>query len=60
MVASDLSTQLMVAVVPCSSSGHVTEIIYQRLLLSGDVELNPGPLDQGGLLFLLLTITVYY
>ena len=48
MVTSDLSTQLMVAVMPsCSSSGHVTVIIRQRLLLSGDVELNPGPLDQG-------------
>ena len=48
MVTSDLSTQLMVAVMPsCSSSGHVTVIICQRLLLSGDVELNPGPLDQG-------------
>ena len=57
MVTSDLSTQLMVAVMPsCSSSGHVTVIIRQCLLLSGDVELNPGPLDQGRLLLLLLTI----
>ena len=58
MVTSDLSTQLMVAVMPsCSSSGHVTVILRQRLLLSGDVELNPGPLDQGSLLLLLFSIT---
>ena len=27
---------------------------HQCLLLSGDVELNPGPLDQGGLLKLII------
>ena len=47
MVTGDPSTQLMVAAMPGSSSGHVMVIIRQRLLLSGDVELNPGPLDQG-------------
>ena len=50
MVDSELSIQLMVAVMPCSSSGHITVIIRQRLLRSGDVELNPGPLDQGSYL----------
>ena len=50
MTTSDPAiTQLRVAVMSCSS-GHVTVIIRQRLLLSGDVELNPGPLDQGRLL----------
>ena len=52
MVNVDLATQLRVAVMPCRS-GHVTVIIRQCLLLSGDVELNPGPLDQGRLLLLL-------
>ena len=50
MITSDLSvTRLTVAVMSCSS-GHVMVIIRQRLLLSGDVELNPGPLDQGRLI----------
>ena len=50
MITSDLSvTRLTVAVMSCSS-GHVMVIIRQRLLLSGDVELNPGPLDQGKLI----------
>lgn len=49
MVTGDLSTQLMVVVMPYCNSGHVTVIIRQRLFLSGDVELNPGPLDQGRL-----------
>ena len=49
MTTSDLAiTQLRVAMMSCSS-GHVTVIICQHLLLSGDVELNPGPLDQGRL-----------
>ena len=61
MVTSDLSTQLMVTVMPSySSSGHVTVVVSQCLLLSGDVELNPGPLDQGRLLLLLLSITTLY
>ena len=50
----------MVAVMPsCSSSGHVTVIIRQRLLLSGDVELNPGPLDQGIIVALCNKIYIY-
>ena len=60
MVTSNLLTQLMVAVMPsCSSSDHVTVIVRQRLLLSGDVELNPGPLDQG-IILLLLSVTKKY
>ena len=43
---SNLAIQLRAAVMSCSSD-HVTVIIRQHLLLSGDVELNPGPLDQG-------------
>ena len=47
MITSDPAPmQLTVAVMTCGS-GHVTVIIRQRLFLSGDIELNPGPLDQG-------------
>ena len=50
MVTNDLLSQLRVTVTMPYTSGHVTGIICQCLLLSGDVELNPGPLDQGRLL----------
>ena len=37
---------------------HLLAIIYQRLIISGDVELNPGPL--GGKLILLHSLEVCY
>ena len=57
MENSDLATQTKV-VMPCSLS-HVMVMIRQLLLLSGDVELNPGPLDRGRLLYSIIKICVY-
>ena len=31
----------------CHMTAYLLVVIHQRLLMSGDVELNPGPLDQG-------------
>ena len=44
MMIGDLASQTAVVML-CSY--HVMVIIRQRLYMSGDVELNPGPLDQG-------------
>ena len=44
MICSNLGS-LTVVVMLCFC--HARVIICQRLYQSGDVELNPGPLDQG-------------
>ena len=31
---------------------YLLEVVRQRLIMSGDVELNPGPLDQGTIMYL--------
>ena len=35
----------------CHMIAFLLVVIHQRLIMSGDVELNPGPLDQGRLLW---------
>ena len=35
-------------------------IVRQRLFMSGDVELNPGPLDQGGYFMMYHLANTYY
>jgi hypothetical protein len=51
-----LTLKTTVVMLVCGEKGemHLLVIIHQRLILSGDVELNPGPLGGEQLLLLLL------
>ena len=49
-LTDDLLATIMLVTIICHDISFLLVIVRQHLLMSGDVELNPGPLDQGRLL----------